>query len=144
MVKTLSKLLEYTNSAVVTHFCQQNPNYTLTEGQQLLHDLLCWFWLQNERKKRNKATYLFGPLLILDELWHVFILHTRNYTDFCALYFAEYIHHDPEPIGFEHRLNEEELADYLIDCFNYLDPEWIERRFAAALTQDFLSSASEG
>jgi len=132
MTSKYSKLLNYTNQAVVTLFCHHHPEYSIDEGAALLQDLLAWFWLKNERKKRNKETYLFGPLLILDELWHIFILHTRDYTDFSNRYFGEYIHHDPEPVGFEHVLTEDELSDYLTDCFNYLDEDWVERRFAEA------------
>lgn len=127
-----SRLLSYTNQKVITHFCHQYPEYSLQEGQALFQDLLAWFWLKNERKKRDKDTYLFGPLLVLDELWHIFILHTRDYNEFSLHYFGEYLHHDPEPVGFEHVFNEEELADYLQDCFNYLEPGWVERRFADA------------
>jgi hypothetical protein len=133
MITELSKILTYTNQSVITHFCQQNPEYSLQEGQELFQDLLAWFWLKYQRSKRDKATYLFGPLLVLDELWHIFILHTRDYTNFSLHYFGEYVHHDPEPVGFEHVLNEEEISDYLMDCFNYLDEEWMARRFAEAL-----------
>jgi hypothetical protein len=136
MDSLISDLLHYKNSSVVTQFCHHHAQYSLQEGEQLFQDFLAWLWLKNERKKQNKVTYLFGPLLILDELWHVFILHTRDYTDFTLKYFGEYIHHQPEPIGFEHFLNEEELKDYLTDCFLYLDPQWVERCFASALDDE--------
>jgi hypothetical protein len=135
MSTDLAKLLGYTHPAVITHFCHEYSEYSISEGQKLFQDLLAWFYLKNERTKRGKATYLFGPLLILDKLWHIFILHTRDYTDFSLRFFGEYIHHDPEPVGFEHVLNEDELSDYLMDCFNYLDQEWVERCFAEALLE---------
>lgn len=131
----LSNLLCYSNPTVITHFCNQYPQYSIRETQELFQDLLAWFYLKNQRSKKHKSTYLFGPLLVLDELWHVFILHTRDYYDFSFRYFNEYLHHEPEPIGFEHVLNEEELSDYLMDCFNYLDQDWVERRFAEALLE---------
>ena len=129
-------LLRYKNDTVVAQFCYTHSDYSLQEGEQLFQDLLAWLWLKNERTKKSKTTYLFGPLLILDELWHTFILHTRAYTDFSHTYFGEYVHHDPEPIGFEHFLSEEELSEYLTDCFLYLEAPWVERCFAGALIEE--------
>jgi hypothetical protein len=132
----LKVLLLYKNESVLTRFCHLHPQYSLQDGEQLFQDLLAWLWLKNERAKHNKPTYLFGPLLVLDELWHLFILHTRDYTDFSLNYFGEYVHHDPEPVGFEHYLNEDELKDYLTDCFLHLEASWVERCFAGALADE--------
>lgn len=35
---------------------------------------------------------------VIDEMWHIFILHSREYHRFCYEYFGTYIHHQP----FEH------------------------------------------
>lgn len=90
-------------------------------------------WLSEQRKEQGKKTYLFGPLLILDELWHAFILHTRDYVDFSLKYFGRYFHHEVEIPGQEHTLEEEEFRDFLEDCFTYLGSDWVERRFSEAL-----------
>ncbi|HAT9713780.1 TPA: hypothetical protein JBD82_03085 [Legionella pneumophila subsp. pneumophila] len=132
---SLSELLHYKNEKIVTHFCYSHPEYSIQEGLFLFEDLLDWMWLNKQRRLRGKKTYLFGPLLILDEMWHSFILHTRDYIDFSMKYFGEYFHHDVEPVGFEHVLDEEELADYLQDCFQYLNKEWVERRFSMAFAE---------
>ncbi|HHL3493858.1 TPA: hypothetical protein ACQ53F_002720 [Legionella pneumophila] len=132
---TLSELLHYKNEKIVTHFCHSHPEYSMREGLILFEDLLAWMWLNKQRRLRGGKTYLFGPLLILDEMWHSFILHTRDYVDFSMKYFGEYFHHDVEPSGFEHVLDEEELTDFLQDCFQYLNKEWVERRFSIAFTE---------
>lgn len=36
------------------------------------------------------------PSVLVDELWHVFILYTPLYFDFCKKQGVEYIHHSPE------------------------------------------------
>ncbi|QMT61252.1 hypothetical protein [Legionella sp. PC997] len=131
----LSELLGYKNNTVVKHFCSHHPNFSEPEGQALFADLLAWMWLNVHRAKQGKKTYLFGPLLILDELWHTFILHTRDYVDFSMRYFDCYFHHDVEPSGQEHVMEEVELTDYLQDCFAYLGSEWVSRRFATALAE---------
>jgi hypothetical protein len=136
MKPDLLQLKCYKNEAVVKHFCHHHPECSLDEGQELLEDLLAWMWLSNQRKKLGKKTYLFGPLIIMDEMWHVFILHTRDYVDFSMHFFDEYVHHDVEPAGFEHVMDEEELTDFLQDCFNYLDHDWVTRRFSNALANE--------
>ncbi len=32
-------------------------------------------------------------IVILDEMWHTFILFTNDYADFCNQFFGHYIHH---------------------------------------------------
>ncbi len=132
MPVVLEEILSYKNSSLLKQFCYSHSQFQLNEASQLFHDLLGWLWLKQQRAKQDKPTYLFGPLLVLDELWHLFILHTRDYNDFSQQYFGEYVHHEPEPPGFEHHLTEEELADYVNDCFDYLGSDWVERRFAQA------------
>ena len=136
MNSNLEELKKYKNQKVITYFCYHHPEYSLDDGRCIFEDLLSWMWLNNQRSKVGKKTYLFGPLLILDEMWHTFILHTRDYIDFSMHYFGEYVHHDVEPIGFEHLLDEDELTDFLQDCFDYLDQDWVARRFSSALTHE--------
>lgn len=133
----LNKLLAYKNQAVITYFCHHHRGYSLLEAQELFTDLLAWLWLKYQRQQIAKHTYLFGPLLILDELWHSFILHTQDYVAFSQEYFGQYLHHEVEPIGLEHQMTEQELADFLHDCFTYIGEQWVERRFADALTHSF-------
>lgn len=129
----LSDLLCYQNTTVVDYFCHRYPESIRHEVEVLFTDLLAWMWLNAQRAKQGKNTYLFGPLLILDELWHAFILHTRDYVDFSMRYFGSYFHHDIEPLGSEHHMEEEELTDYLQDCFTFLGSDWVARRFEKAL-----------
>ncbi|STY30566.1 Uncharacterized conserved protein [Legionella wadsworthii] len=129
----LSAVLEYKNKKVVEYFCHHNPELSEQEVQTLFTDLLAWIWLKVQRDQNGKKTYLFGPLLILDQLWHTFILHTRDYIYFSNQYFNTYVHHDIEPPGQEHVMEEDEISDFLQDCFTYLGSEWITRRFATAL-----------
>lgn len=135
MNSELQHLLQYQNPQVIKQFCYHHPEFSLQEARVLFEDLLAWMWLDVQRKKQGKKTYLFGPLLILDDMWHSFILHTRDYIAFSMKYFGEYFHHDVEPAGFEHVLEEDELTEFLQDCFHYLNKDWVERRFSNALTE---------
>jgi hypothetical protein len=36
------------------------------------------------------------PSVVVDEVWHEFVLHTREYADFCDAAFGRFLHHEPE------------------------------------------------
>lgn len=131
----LRQLQRYRNPRIIDYFCQKNQALTLEQCQQLFTDLLAWMQLKIIRNSAGKKSYLFGPLLILDELWHVFILHTRDYMAFCEHYFGHYLHHEVEPLGAEHRLSAEELADFLKDSFTHLGESWVRRYFGSLLEE---------
>ncbi|HEY9000129.1 MAG TPA: hypothetical protein VIM89_02165 [Mucilaginibacter sp.] len=38
------------------------------------------------------------PTVEVDEAWHVFILHTRQYHEYCIESFGRFIHHNPYPV----------------------------------------------
>lgn len=129
-IPSLSVLQNYRNEFVILDIHAKNPEHTLEQVRQYFQDLLAWLWLHQHRKIHHKNTWMFGPLLILDTVWHHFILHTRDYHAFCAHFFGEYIHHDVEPAGQEHILTPDELADFLEDGFLLLGAEWVDRHFS--------------
>lgn len=58
--------------------------------------------LQDALKDYLIARFLFlhkGPVTMpsvsVDELWHEFIIFTRDYHSFCSIVYGEYLHHDP-------------------------------------------------
>ncbi|KTD66085.1 glycine-rich domain-containing protein [Legionella spiritensis] len=129
----LDELLTYENPGVVSYFTHHNPTFSLNASRQLFTDLLGWLWLNALRQQKNCPTYFFGPLLPMDDMWHAFILHSRDYVSFCERYFDGYFHHNIEPIGMEHQLAPEEIGDFLYDCFEYLGEQWVIRYFGEAL-----------
>ncbi len=61
-----------------------------------------WLWLANEFEFDRAVSAvnieelpLFPHLLIIDEMWHSFILFTVPYSEFCNSFFGAYIHHHP-------------------------------------------------
>ena len=131
----LPELLTYKNEQVVRYCCHHHPDITYQHANELFTDLLAWLWLNAYRQNNGKRTYLFGSLLVLDEVWHAFILHTRDYYNFCQLFFIDYFHHDIEPIGIEHQLLPEEIEDFLKDSFDFLGEAWVMRYFSNLLNE---------
>ncbi len=46
-----------------------------------------------------------SPSLTIDEAWHAFILHTRDYAEYCQEQFGRFIHHQPTPAEVSNRDN---------------------------------------
>ncbi len=125
----LSQILVYDNESVVSQFSKENPEISVEQAKQIFQDLLCWLWLSEHRSRRQLATHMIVPLAKLDKMWHCFILHTQDYTEFCQKYFNRYLHHVAEPIGNEYTMSTDELSAYLSDCFDQLGEGWLLRNF---------------
>jgi hypothetical protein len=64
------------------------------------------------------------PSQVADDLWHEFILYTREYDAFCRRAFGEFLHHTPAVVLSEHRKSNEGLRRVWWYCCKYesIDP----------------------
>ena len=87
----LNDVLNYKNENVIYRFTKI---YAITEEEA--NDIFCetlkWLWLS---QKVNYPFFVDDSISIIDEMWHNFILFTKDYNDFCKKYFGKYIHHQP-------------------------------------------------
>jgi hypothetical protein len=82
---------------------QRHPQLTLKDCQ-LVAQALRQFFLVNLNAGRHTVAM---PWQVADDLWHEFILHTRNYEVFCGRAFGRFLHHTPATaMGGERRSNE--------------------------------------
>jgi hypothetical protein len=100
----LQTLLKYRNQFVIEQF---SKNFGLTQRQSevIFKDMLRFIWLRNKSlcpaKQKHpilKSLPRFAMLhewLIIDEMWHTFILFSASYRDFCLKYFGAYLDHLP-------------------------------------------------
>jgi len=90
------KILAYKNDFVVNAFLR---NYDLPkkEAEDIFQETVKWLYLCSIESSSNRGFNLgiFGGTIIIDEMWHTFILCTKDYFDFCFRYFDKYIHHQP-------------------------------------------------
>lgn len=63
-----------------------------TKDMQLVARALRQFFLAYLMSGRK---YVSMPSQVADELWHEFILYTRNYEEFCRRAFGRFMHHTP-------------------------------------------------
>ncbi|MGQ0774113.1 MAG: glycine-rich domain-containing protein [Pseudonocardiales bacterium] len=45
---------------------------------------------------RRPTARLSMPSMLVDDMWHEFMLHTRDYAAFCDAAFGRFLHHEPE------------------------------------------------
>jgi hypothetical protein len=70
---------------------QHHPHLS-TKDCQLVAQALRQFFLAYLASGKQPVSM---PSQVVDQLWHEFILHTRNYADFCRQAFGTFMHHTP-------------------------------------------------
>jgi hypothetical protein len=130
----LSELLSYQNCAIIDQYCAEYPLISRALAEQYFQDLLAWLFLCVQRLQKNLKTHMIQPLKHLDLMWHIFILNTRDYYNFCEIYFAAYLHHEAGNTEDEYELSAVELTEYLANCYDSLGEKWVTRNFAALIT----------
>lgn len=93
---TLDEVLQYTNRDVVYRF-KKTYGISWEESEDIFEQVKKWLWLANHRRMAgiDKGLSIDIPIVVIDEMWHNFVLFTTEYTEFCKTYFGHYIHHAP-------------------------------------------------
>ena len=66
------------------------------EAEMIFVDVKKWMWLNAKAQTDGfRGLAVNEDLLMLDEMWHSFILFTYEYTEFCLSRFGIYMHHRP-------------------------------------------------
>lgn len=99
---TLRKVLKYRNKDLLDRFCAEF-DISRRDARRLFQETLKWIWLCAEARKARKAGRHVPTLIVdqflapIDEMWHNFILHTKEYARFCDTHFGFLVHHSPTP-----------------------------------------------
>ncbi|MBK9493922.1 MAG: hypothetical protein IPO08_05155 [Xanthomonadales bacterium] len=114
-VPELEDLLAYRNEDAIYSFLRKFALST-QEADVIFADMLRFLWMnQRLRASENSETVpIDGPLRIIDEMWHAFILHTRSYAEFCEKYFGRFLHHQPALRG-EHESHRQVVASIPVE-----------------------------
>ena len=90
---TLPEVLDYQNREIVARFAKETgiPRH---DAEEVFVELKRWLWLCSYL--RGVPVNMVGEAFVIDEMWHVFLLFTRDYSAFCDRYFGEFIHHTPK------------------------------------------------
>lgn len=84
-------ILDYTNEDVIDRFLGVYEMEEI-EAISIFEETKKWLWLCSNV---DFDLIIDDSLLIIDEMWHNFILFTKDYHEFCLSNFEDYIHHQP-------------------------------------------------
>lgn len=96
---TLENLLEYQCPLAISVFIRKF-NISTDRAGEIWKEMLKWLWLGNFYLNDLEASQelhleITSSLIVLDEMWHCFILCTEKYDEFCRMYFGKFLHHYP-------------------------------------------------
>ncbi len=106
-MESLDLVKNYRHPAVIRRFQKEHPEHA-HRAVEIFEDLMIFFWA-SKAHERERVLDPKNPTLdfvfIMDEemkpidlMWHVFLLYTSDYTDFCEDNFGEYLHHLPDVV----------------------------------------------
>ena len=109
---TLDEVLAYSNRDVVYRF-RKTYGLSWEESEDIFEQVKKWLWLANHRRRAGirEGLSIDLSLVVIDEMWHNFVLFTREYAEFCDRYFGYYLHHGPATEA-EDREHAERLQSY--------------------------------
>lgn len=93
LAELVSDLTEKANafdlSTVITRFCREK-NVTQERGESVAREMKRFLIICSISK--NKSYAIRGDI---DEMWHMFIIFTRRYSEFCNAVADRFLHHVP-------------------------------------------------
>lgn len=117
MLPDLKEVLEYRNPAVLKLY-EQNHSQNKLSAEQAWPEMLKYLWLtqkllkdQRENPNENlpEECVMLRSMQEVDDMWHEFILFTKDYAAFCDRYFGTFLHHLPN--WFDNRIRTREKTD---------------------------------
>ena len=124
----LAHVLQYKNPLVIKRFQFNYPDFHDT-AHEIFQNMLRYLWLSqkyNIDSKENKESVLgfscvmHKEMVIIDEMWHTFILITKDYAQFCDDYFGVFLHHVPDMVDSTKPINLEKFKKELELFLSYV------------------------
>ncbi len=120
-MKDLKEILEYQNNSVVYKFMEEY-DVSYQESKELFTEMLKWLWLCGKRKNDSEGPLFIAPsMIIIDKMWHTFILFTKSYAEFCDQYFGYFMHHSPTTKSEKDAMQKSMDQDKTTYMNNYMD-----------------------
>ncbi|HEX7667501.1 MAG TPA: hypothetical protein VF407_23375 [Polyangiaceae bacterium] len=91
-MKLLDDVLRYENEEVVHRFAADH-GISYADASEIFLETKRWLWLSATH--RSLALPLFSEARAIDEMWHTFLLFSRDYATFCDESFGFFVHHAP-------------------------------------------------
>jgi hypothetical protein len=94
-VCTLRRALAYENRHVVRGFMTKYA-VSLSEAKSLFNETKKYLWLSAVAIERGMPLPIItNEIVVIDEMWHNFVLFTKEYRDYCDDCYGFYVDHGP-------------------------------------------------
>ncbi len=105
MLVSLDNLLLYKNIKIIERYNKDFSYKNLLSGEKAFKELLKYLWLSRKLELDKEANpidmrldfscVMHHEMSEVDDMWHTFLLFTKDYMIFCDQYFGKYMHHMP-------------------------------------------------
>ena len=75
---------------VIAKFKEKHKNLTDADIELVIKGLKNYFYISS-----RSSDIIILPSIVLDDLWHEFILYSKEYNSFCNEAFGRFLHHSP-------------------------------------------------
>jgi hypothetical protein len=99
-IASLEEALAYRHPGVVRRYAKEQ-HASPQEAEEVFRETLKWLYLCARGIRADVGCAMTVEIGQLDEMWHTFLLFTRDYADFCERYFGFFLHHIPVEEGQE-------------------------------------------
>lgn len=101
----LKRILAYQNEDVISRFTDM-MDVPKSEAEDIFMETKKFLYLS-----QVPGIFIPDELLIIDEMWHNFVLFTKDYHKFCLNNFGRFVHHQPATYGEKQAYREKKQAD---------------------------------
>lgn len=124
---------------IIFRFQQDYPNAHM-QAEEALSELMKFIWLchkhraDKKRRPKDKSLHfscvLHSEMADIDNMWHTFLLFTKDYYQFCNDYLdGVFFHHEPILNTVSDEKYEHELTLYLSYIYDHLGEETLLKWF---------------
>lgn len=145
MTTSLEAILAFSHQGVINRYKREYPA-DADRAEQLFTDLMAFFWIskKHEEDRLNnpqspELDFVFimdHEMMEVDKMWHLFLLYTQDYAEFCQTYFGEFLHHLPDVVP-DRKVRsfdvEENLTLFLSYVFDHLGEGFVRKWFRHSL-----------
>lgn len=72
-------------------FCADEYGHELSTARRIMNEALAFLWVMGTTGKGD----VMAPSTVVDPGWHTFMLHSKEYADWCDAQFGYFLHHAP-------------------------------------------------
>lgn len=143
---SLSQWLQYKNQSVFDRYQKDYPQSKMPP-EEAFCELIKYMWLchqhRNDKLKCHDSVLDFTCVMHIemreiDQMWHTFLLFTKDYYEFCMKYIGEFFHHHPlndEDKNISTEKYKIELQRYLIYIYDKLGEQTLIKWFGECLIE---------